>query len=196
MQYKGYILSFLGKQYHKHQMVMQLHIGALRNNSKRRFETLGTDTDFDSMNDFNYAPQLSELLNSMDMTNQLPKVVLYNLNPKDNAMLITMAGNFNDAPNRGKVQFGVPWWFNDHQKGMKEHLESLASMGVLSVFIGMLTDSRSFLSFTRHEYFRRILCNYIGELVEKGEYFDDEKFLGELVRNICLNNAKNYFGLK
>lgn len=111
-------------------------------------------------------------------------------------MLITMAGNFNDAPNRGKVQFGVPWWFNDHQKGMKEHLESLASMGVLSVFIGMLTDSRSFLSFTRHEYFKRILCNYIGELVENGEYFDDEKFLGELVRNICLNNAKNYFGLK
>lgn len=196
MQYKGYILSFLGKQYHEHQMVMQLHIGALRNNSKRRFETLGADTGFDSMNDFNYAPQLSELLNSMDMTNQLPKVVLYNLNPKDNAMLITMAGNFNDAPNRGKVQFGVPWWFNDHQKGMKEHLEALASMGVLSVFIGMLTDSRSFLSFTRHEYFRRILCNYIGELVENGEYFDDEEFLGELVQNICFNNAKNYFGLK
>lgn len=194
-QYKGYLFTFLGKQYTKHNMVMQLHIGAIRNNSTRRFKTIGADSGFDSMNDFNYASELSSLLDAMDITNELPKVVLYCLNPKDNAMLISMAGNFNDAPTQGKVQFGVPWWFNDHKKGMEEHIDALSSMGVLPVFIGMLTDSRSFLSFTRHEYFRRILCNKIGNLVENGEYPNDEEYLGQLVQNISFNNAKNYFNL-
>lgn len=194
--YKGHLLTFLGKQYHDHQIVMQFHIGALRNNAQRRFDTLGADTGFDSMNDFNYAASLSHLLNEMDKTNQLPRIVLYCLNSKDNEMLISMAGNFQDDSCIGKVQFGVPWWFNDHKYGMERQLEQLAAIGLLAPFIGMLTDSRSFLSFPRHEYFRRILCNKIASWVENGEYPCDKEYLGELIENICFNNAKNYFRLK
>lgn len=194
--YKGYLLTFLGKQYHQHEIVMQFHIGALRNNSKRRFNILGPDTGLDSMNDFNYASMIGGLLNAMDETNELPRVVLYCLNAKDNEMLISMAGNFQDDSCLGKVQFGVPWWFNDHKLGMERQLDQLASIGLLSPFIGMLTDSRSFLSFPRHEYFRRILCNKIATWIENGEYPYDEEYLGQLIENICFNNAKNFFQLK
>ena len=194
-QYKGFLLLFLGREYHKKGWAMQLHIGALRNNSSRRFEKLGADTGFDSMDDFSYAPQLSALLNALDREEQLPKTVLYCLNPKDYDMLASMAGNFQGPEARGKVQFGAAWWFCDHKAGMEQQLESLSHTGVLANFIGMLTDSRSFLSFPRHEYFRRILCAFIGSRVENGEYPPDMEYLGHMVENICYYNAKEYFGL-
>jgi len=194
-KYRGYILSNLGKKYAGHGLVMQLHIGALRNNSRRMFASVGADAGFDSLNDMDYAPELSGLLDSMDQTNELPKTVLYCLNPKDNEMLAAMAGNFQSEGAKGKVQFGTAWWFNDHKPGMERQMEALSSMGMISTFIGMLTDSRSFLSFPRHEYFRRILCNMIGTWVEDGEYPENMEFLGMLVENICFNNAVVYFGL-
>ena len=196
-QFHGYLLSELGREYAQKGIVMQLHIGALRNNSTRMYHNLGPDTGLDSMNDFNYAPQLSALLNAMDETNELPKTVLYYLNSKDADMLSSMAGNFqsNDTGIKGKVQLGSAWWFGDHKPGMEHQLEALSNKGLLSTFIGMLTDSRCFLSFPRHEYFRRILCNQIGNLVDCGEYPNDIDFLGTVVENICCNNAKEYFNL-
>ena len=176
-------------------MAMQLHIGAQRNNSERMFKKLGPDTGFDSMSDMDYSGEIAGLLNSMDKTDELPKTVLYCANPKDNEMLATMAVNFNDDTAKGKVQFGPAWWFMDHKPGMERELDALASESLISTFIGMLTDSRSFLSFPRHEYFRRILSNKIGDWVENGEYPDDEKYLGKLVEDITHNNAAEYFGL-
>ena len=174
---------------------MQLHIGALRNNSKRMYEKLGADHGFDSMDDFNYAPQISKLLSILDYDNNLPKTVIYSLNgSKDNFMLATLAGDFQQSPHRGKVQFGAAWWFMDHKMGMMDQMETLASVGVLPTFIGMLTDSRSFLSFPRHEYFRRLLCNFLGDLVENGEYPQDVEFLGKMVEDICYHNVKKYIG--
>lgn len=195
--YRGYVLTELGKAYAKEDLAMQLHIGALRSNSKRMFRLVGPDTGFDSLHDFNYAPQLSALLNAMDESNELPKTILYYLNPKDAEMLAAMAGNFqgNDKGIRGKVQLGSAWWFCDHKNGMEHQLDTLADTGLLSCFVGMLTDSRSFLSYPRHEYFRRILCNKIGNLVENGEYPCDMDYLGKLVEDICYNNAVDYFGL-
>ena len=195
-KYRGYLLTFLGKEYAKAGMVMQLHIGAQRNNSTRMFTKIGVDTGFDCMNDFSFAPQISALLNGMDETGELPKTVLYNLNPKDTDMLACMIGNFQDGSCKGKLQLGAPWWFNDHKRGMKNHMEILGSLGLLSSFIGMLTDSRSFLSFPRHEYFRRILCNKIGAWVENGEYPCDMEQLNILINGICIDNAVSYFGLK
>lgn len=196
-RYKGYLLTRLGRLYADHSLVMQLHIGALRNNSGRNFRQLGVDTGFDSLNDFAYAPQLGRLLDAMDKTNQLPKTVLYCLNPKDTPMLAAMAGNFqeNGGNIRGKVQLGAAWWFCDHAHGMEAQLQALMDVGVLPTFIGMLTDSRSFLSFPRHEYFRRILCNRVGEIVEKGQYPRDMGYLGQMVRGICYENARRYFSL-
>ena len=172
---------------------MQLHIKALRNNSKRMFRALGADTGFDSMNDFAFAPMLGTFLNDMDEDDALPKTVLYSLNPGDNPMLASMAGNFAAPGIRSKVQFGTAWWFNDHKTGMTDQMISLANLGNLSGFVGMLTDSRSFLSYTRHDYFRRILCNLIGTWVENGEYPADYETLEEIVRGISYNNAVNYF---
>lgn len=194
-KYHGYLLSGLGRAYAKRGMIMQLHIGALRNNSSRLFGKLGPDVGVDGLGDFNYAPQLSALLDSMDRDNELPRTVLYYLNPKDTDMLAVMAGCFQSNSNgiKGKVQLGSAWWFCDHKSGMERQLESLSSVGMISTFIGMLTDSRSFLSFPRHEYFRRILCNVIGRWVENGEYPDDMEYLGKLVEGICGNNAKAYF---
>lgn len=192
--YKGYFLEYLGREYAKHDWVMQLHVGALRNNSQRMFEKLGADHGFDSMDDFNYAKQLSGLLNALDYTNELPKTVLYCMNGKDYGMLASLAGDFQDSSHRGKIQFGSAWWFLDTKRGMEEQIETLASMGLLSTFIGMLTDSRSFLSFPRHEYFRRILCNIVGKLVNNGEYPNDIEFVGQIIQDICYNNAKEYFG--
>ena len=196
-KYRGFVLTELGREYSRNNLVMQLHIGAIRNNSLRMFQHLGDDTGFDSLNDFNYAPQLSALLNAMDLTEELPKTVLYYLNSKDADMLAAMAGNYqsNTQNIRGKVQLGSAWWFCDHKRGMKRQMNALADTGLISTFIGMLTDSRSFLSFPRHEYFRRILCNLIGSWVEDGEYPADMPYLNTLVQNICYTNAKQYFQL-
>ncbi len=195
--YHGFLLTELGREYARRGLVMQLHIGALRNNSSRMFEKMGPDHGFDSLADFNYAPELSALLNVMDESDELPRTVLYYLNPKDAEMLAAMCGNFqsNEQGIRGKVQLGTAWWFCDNKPGMENQIEVLENSGLLSTFIGMLTDSRSFLSFPRHEYFRRILCNHIAETVENGEYPDDMDYLGMMVEDICYNNAKAYFNL-
>lgn len=193
-KYKGYILVFLGKQYAKYGWVQQYHIGALRNNSKRMLKTIGPDTGYDAIEDSVYMSKLSKLMDKLDSTDELPKTILYCLNQRDNYALAVLGGCFNHAGVRGKIQFGSAWWFLDQAEGMKTQIEVLSQVGLLSQFIGMLTDSRSFLSFTRHEYFRRILCSRIGELVENGEYPNDTKLLGKIVEDICYNNAKEYFG--
>ena len=184
----------LGKMYHKKGWTQQLHLGAIRNNNKRLLSELGPDTGFDSIGDFSQAKALSGFLNTLDSTNQLTKTIVYNLNPADNEVFATMVGNFNDGTIKGKVQFGAAWWFLDQKYGMQKQIESLSNQGLLSCFVGMLTDSRSFLSFPRHEYFRRILCNIIGKDVQNSELPNDEEFLGKIVSDICYNNAKDYFG--
>nr|WP_297933391.1 glucuronate isomerase [uncultured Lachnoclostridium sp.] len=196
-KYHGYVLTELGREYAKHKLVMQIHIGALRNNSTRMFEETGADAGVDCATDMNYAVQLSKLLDAMDKTNELPKVILYNLNEKDFQMLVAMIGNFqgNEEGIRGKLQLGSAWWFLDNKMGIERQLQTLASAGLISTFVGMLTDSRSFLSFPRHEYFRRILCNLVGTHVENGEYPNDEEYLGSMIQNICYYNAKEYFRL-
>lgn len=194
-QYSTAVQVWLGRQYAKRGWVMQLHIGAQRNNNSRMFKLLGADAGFDSIGDKSFALELSSLLDAMDISNELPKTILYCLNPRDNEMLGTMIGNFQGGGIAGKIQFGSGWWFNDQKDGMQRQLEQLSQLGLLSQFIGMLTDSRSFLSYTRHEYFRRILCNVIGGWVENGEVPSDMNLLGEMVKNICFNNAKNYFRL-
>lgn len=183
----------LGKIYHKKGWVLQLHLGAIRNNNKRLLANLGPDTGFDSIGDFSQAKGLSGFLNTLDSTNQLTKTIIYNLNPADNEVFATMAGNFNDGTTKGKVQYGAAWWFLDQKDGIEKQINTLSNQGLLSCFIGMLTDSRSFLSFSRHEYFRRILCNSIGIDVTKGELPNDIEFLGKVVSDICYYNAKNYF---
>ena len=196
-KYHGYILRELGRIYAKEDLVMQLHIGALRNNTTRLFQQVGADAGVDGVTDMNYAPQLSRLLDSMDRTNELPKVILYNLNEKDFQMLAVMIGNFqgNDKGIRGKLQLGSAWWFLDNKSGMEKQFDVLASAGLVSTFVGMLTDSRSFLSFPRHEYFRRIICNLVGTCVEQGEYPKDMDYLGAMIENISYYNAKAYFKL-
>lgn len=172
----------------------QLHYGPIRNNNTRLFRNLGPDTGFDSIGDFNVAKSLSKFLNRLDTENQLPKTIIYNINPKDNDMIATMIGNFQDGTVAGKIQFGSGWWFLDQEIGMINQLNSLSTLGLLSRFVGMLTDSRSFLSYPRHEYFRRILCNLIGKDVERGALPASEMaFLGKMVEDICYYNAKNYF---
>jgi glucuronate isomerase len=172
----------------------QFHYGAIRNNNSRLFRKLGPDTGFDSIGDFTVAKSMSKFLNSLDTNNKLAKTIIYNLNPRDNDMLATMIGNFQDGSVAGKIQFGSGWWFLDQKTGMEAQMNSLSNLGLLSRFVGMLTDSRSFLSYPRHEYFRRILCNLIGEDVEKGLLPKSEmKFLGEMVANISYFNAKNFF---
>lgn len=191
-KFQGAIQRTLGKKYNELGWVLQLHIGPMRNNATRRFHELGSDAGFDSMMDANVAQGLAALLDSMDKTNELPRTILYCLNAKDNDVLSTMLGNFQDGKIPGKLQFGPAWWFNDHKVGMIKHMETLSATGLLSRFIGMLTDSRSFLSFPRHEYFRRLLCNYIGNIVEQGEYPNDMDFLGNMIQDICYRNACNY----
>lgn len=193
--YKSVLINHLGKQYAKRQWVMQLHIGALRNNSRRMLDTLGPDTGFDSINDTVFAEALSALLDDLDSSDELPKTIIYVLNPRDNYVIGTLIGNFQGGGIAGKIQFGSGWWFCDQRDGMIQQMKSLANLGLLSRFVGMLTDSRSFLSYTRHEYFRRILCNLIGEWVESGEYPNDEAQLALIVEDICINNARAYFNL-
>lgn len=192
-QFTTAVLVWLGRQYAARGWVMQLHIGAIRNNNTRMFRLLGPDSGFDSIGDGTIAWPLARLLDSLDVTDELPKTILYCLNPRDNEVLATMVGNFQGEGVAGKVQFGSGWWFNDQKDGMLRQLEQLSQMGLLSLFVGMLTDSRSFLSYTRHEYFRRILCNLIGQWAEEGEIPDDSAMLGELIRNVCFNNAARYF---
>ncbi len=175
--------------------VMQLHIGALRNNNSRMQGKLGPDTGYDSIGDFEIARPLARFLDRLDSQDKLPKTILYNLNPADNAIMATMTGNFQDGSIPGKIQFGSAWWFLDQKAGMEEQINMLSNMGLLSRFIGMTTDSRSFLSFPRHEYFRRILCNLIGADVENGLLPSDLEMLGKMVEDICLNNAEKYFGM-
>lgn len=173
----------------------QLHLGALRNNNARLLQALGPDTGFDSIGDFNQARALSHYLNALDSTGELPRTVLYNLNPADNYVFATMIGNFQDGSVAGKMQFGSGWWFLDQKEAMEWQMTALANLGLLSRFVGMLTDSRSFLSYTRHEYFRRVLCNLLGGLVERGEIPTDRALVGGMVKNICFANARAYFRL-
>ncbi|WP_445373722.1 glucuronate isomerase [Photorhabdus tasmaniensis] len=194
-QYTTAVLIWLGRQYAGRGWVMQMHIGAIRNNNTRMFHLLGADSGFDSIGDSNIAWPLSRLLDSMDVTDELPKTILYCLNPRDNEVIATMAGNFQGSGIAGKVQFGSGWWFNDQKDGMLRQLEQFSQLGLLSQFVGMLTDSRSFLSYTRHEYFRRILCNLLGQWAENGEIPDNRAMLGQMVENICFHNARRYFAL-
>lgn len=192
-KYKTYTLLHLGKLYHSHGWAMQLHIGAIRNNNSKMFEKIGPDAGFDSMNDFELAKPLNQFLSRLDRENELPKTILYNLNPAHNPIIASAVGNFQNEEARGKLQFGTGWWFNDQKDGMIRQMTDLANIGLISNFVGMVTDSRSFLSYTRHEYFRRILCNLIGGWVHKGEAPDDYELLGQMVQDICYNNAKTYF---
>jgi glucuronate isomerase len=187
------ILLELGRMYTYKDWTQQFHLGALRNTNTRMMKDIGADAGFDSIGDFTQGESLSNFLNQMNSTDQLPKTILYNLNPADNEVLATMIGNFNDGSVRGKIQFGSAWWFLDQKDGMEKQLNTLSNLGLISCFIGMVTDSRSFLSFPRHEYFRRILCNLIGEDVANGELPADEKWLGKIVSDICYHNAKTYF---
>ncbi|MDG3086511.1 glucuronate isomerase [Vibrio hannami] len=192
-QFSTAVQVWLGQQYNKLGWVMQLHIGAQRNNSTRMFKLLGPDAGFDSIGDRTFAFELGSLLDAMDRTDELPKTILYCLNPRDNEMMATMIGNFQGGGIAGKVQFGSGWWFNDQKDGMERQMEQLAQLGLLSQFVGMLTDSRSFLSYTRHEYFRRILCDMLGRWVENGEVPNEDELLAPMVKNICFNNAENFF---
>lgn len=192
--YQSAILHFLGTMYHELGWTQQFHLGALRNNNARALRLLGPDTGWDSIGDWSQAMALSKFLGRLDEYDQLAKTIIYNLNPADNEVIATMIGNFNDGSIAGKVQFGSGWWFLDQKDGMEKQITALSNMGLLSRFVGMLTDSRSFLSFPRHEYFRRILCNMFGNDIENGEIPNDMEWVGQVVQNICYNNAKQYFG--
>ena len=173
----------------------QFHVGAIRNNNTRKFLDLGPDTGYDSIGDFKLARSMSRFLDRLDLQNQLARTIVYNLNPADNALMATMVSNFNDGLTPGKMQFGSGWWFLDQKSGMTDQINTLSSLGLLSRFVGMLTDSRSFLSYPRHEYFRRILCNLVGKDVEYGEIPNDSSLLENLIQNVCYYNAKEYFAL-
>jgi len=176
--------------------VQQYHLGALRNNNSRMLSKLGPDTGWDSIGDFSQAAALSKFLNKLDSEDKLAKTIIYNLNPADNELMASMIGNFNDGSVAGKIQFGSGWWFLDQKDGIIKQLNALSNMGLVSRFVGMLTDSRSFLSFPRHEYFRRILCNLFGDEIENGELPNDTKWVGQIIQDICYNNANDYFGWK
>ncbi len=193
--YKGYILVFLGKEYSKHGWTQQYHIGALRNNSKSMLKKIGPDTGFDAIEDAVYMEKLSQLLGALDGADALPKTILYDLNPRDNYALMVLAGCFQKEGVKNRVQVGTAWWFLDQLDGMKQNMEAMMQVCVMAQSVGMLTDSRSFLAYPRHEYYRRLLCQLFGELVESGQYPAEElDTLGQIVEDICYNNAKEYFG--
>ena len=195
-QFKTALLLELGREYHRLGVVMQLHFGVIRDNSHRVFRALGPDAGIDSIGDQPSIKELAAFLGALDDTDELPRTILYSLNPNDNAALVTVMGAFQTGETVGKVQHGSAWWFNDHRSGMVDQLTTLAADGYLAGFVGMLTDSRSFLSYARHEYFRRILCELIGGWVENGEYPSDEKALRQIVEGICFGNAEQYFRLE
>ncbi|KHD37557.1 glucuronate isomerase [Clostridium acetobutylicum] len=192
-KFRTFTMKFLGKKYASLGWAMELHMNAKRDNNTRMYNKLGPDTGFDSVNDNGVAGPLSRFLDSLEKEGSLPKTIIYSLNPNDNFVIGTLLGCFQGTEAFGKIQFGAAWWFNDHRDGMVEQMETLANLGAFSTFIGMLTDSRSFLSYTRHEYFRRILCDLIGKWVENGEVPNDMELLGRITKDICFNNANNYF---
>lgn len=193
LKFRSAMLVEFAKWDHEKGWVQQYHLGALRNNNARMMKLLGADTGWDSIGDFSQAKALAKFLNRLDETDQLAKTILYNLNPADNELMATMIGNFNDGSVAGKIQFGSAWWFLDQKDGMVKQINALSNMGLLSKFVGMLTDSRSFMSYPRHEYFRRILCNLLGEEIENGELPNDIPGVGKLIEDICYHNANNYF---
>lgn len=193
--YQTYLLLHCGREYHRLGWVMQLHFSCMRNPNSRAMAALGPDTGFDCMASTDSCAALYALMDAWEQTGQLPKTILYSLNPADDQWIDTLLGAFQGSEIPGKIQHGSAWWFNDHKTGMRNQLTSLANLGILGNFVGMLTDSRSLLSYARHEYFRRILCNLLGTWVENGEYPNDMDFLGSLVQDICANNAKRYFNL-
>lgn len=196
LKFKTAFMLFVGNEYNKRNWVMQLHYGTKRDNNRPMYDRLGPDTGYDCIN--NYAPssQTADFLNALEENKALPKTIIYSLNPNDNAAIGTILGCFQDSTAVAKIQQGSAWWFNDHKQGMTDQLTSLANLGNLSGFVGMLTDSRSFLSYTRHEYFRRILCNFMGDLVENGEFPADMATLSEIVKDISYYNAVRYFGFQ
>lgn len=193
--FKGYLTYYLLKLYGKYNIRSELHIGAMRNNNTKMYNLLGADTGYDSVAEATCIKELSQLMNSLNQENSLPPMIIFNLNPKMNSEIITLIGAFQDDSMKGKIQFGAAWWFLDNKVNIVNHLKDLSSLGHLATFIGMLTDSRSFLSYQRHQYFRRILCNYLGELMDEGEIIQDISFVGGVVKDICFNNAVKYFGL-
>lgn len=193
IKFKTETFIMLGQAYCERGWAMQLHINALRNNNTKMFERLGPDTGYDAMNDEDIAKLLCRILDRLEQEDALPNTILYSLNPRDNVVISTLAGSFQDGKTPGKMQHGTAWWFNDTKQGMTEQMMALSSIGLISRFIGMLTDSRSFLSYTRHEYFRRLLCDIIGDWVEKGEVPYDLELLGGIVKGISYENAKQYF---
>lgn len=193
LKYKTAFLLFIGKEYKRLGWAMQLHYGVKRDNNQKLYRSFGPDAGVDCIDNHTPSAQLADLLNALDCEDALPKTILYSLNPIDNAAIGSIIGCFQNSECRAKIQQGSAWWFNDNKQGMIDQMTSLANLGVLGNFVGMLTDSRSFISYPRHEYFRRILCNLIGGWVENGEYPDDEKRLGALVQDICYNNTKKYF---
>ncbi len=192
-KYQTAIMLLCGREYAKRGWVMQLHMSAIRNNNTPMFKKLGPDTGYDSILSVEIARKLSRFLDTLHAEGNLPKTILYSLNNNDNSVLVSMAGNFEGDGIKGKIQHGSAWWFNDHIDGMVEQIKTLGNLGALASFVGMLTDSRSFLSYPRHEYFRRILCNIIGDWVESGMYVNDTETLDKLIADICYNNSKNYF---
>ena len=194
-QFAAFLMLFFGHLDAEKGWVKQLHLGALRSNNTRRLKEIGPDTGFDSIGDFPQAAALAGYLDRLDQENALPKTVIYNLNPADNYVFATMIGNFQDGSVPGKIQWGSGWWFLDQKEGMEWQLNALSNLGLLSRFVGMVTDSRSFMSYPRHEYFRRVLCNLIGRDVENGELPDDDELLGPMIQNICYTNAERYLNL-
>jgi glucuronate isomerase len=186
------MMLFFGHLDAKRGWTKQLHLGALRNTNSRLLQELGPDTGFDSIGDFPQASTLGAYLNRLEEEKALPKTIIYNVNPSDNYAFATMIGNFQDGITPGKIQFGSGWWFLDQKEGMEWQINALSNIGLLSRFVGMITDSRSFMSYPRHEYFRRVLCNLIGKDVENGELPDDDALLGPMIRNICYSNAERY----
>ncbi len=193
LKFQSAVLVFLCETYHEFGWVQQFHLGALRNNNARMHRVLGPDTGWDSIGDYPQAQKLSAFLNVLDSKDKLTKTIIYNLNPADNEVMATMIGNFNDGSVKGKVQLGSGWWFLDQKDGMTKQLNALSNMGLISCFVGMLTDSRSFLSFPRHEYFRRVLCNLLGDEIKRGELPNEMEWIGKMVSDISYNNAKEYF---
>ncbi len=193
IKFQSALLLFLSESYHEYGWVQQFHLGALRNNNSRMLKSLGPDTGWDSIGDYPQAQNLSRFLDRLDRKDKLAKTILYNLNPNDNAVFAAMIGNFNDGSIKGKVQWGSAWWFLDQKDGIEEQLKTLSNIGVLNCFVGMLTDSRSFLSFPRHEYFRRVLCNLFGNDIQKGGLPNDMDWIGKIIKDICYYNAKEYF---
>ncbi len=191
--FKGYLTYFLMKLYSKYDIRTELHVGAMRNNNTNMLNSLGPDTGFDSISETNSIKNMSRLFNKLNSENSLPAVIVFNLNPKMNTEIMTLIGCFQSSELDGKIQYGPAWWFLDNKVGMENHLKDLTATGHIAKFVGMLTDSRSFLSYPRHHYFRRILCNYLGDMIEKNEMTDNLEFVGKVVENICYNNSIKYF---